>query len=84
MPVRKCPVLIESHQSPYLPASTPPPLSRYRSPFERWIGGPEDLSSHFEVCGYKVDVNTTTTGEARLTPLQTRFEPLGRVETRST
>jgi len=31
---------------------------------------PEDLSSHFEVGGYKVEVKTTTTGEARLTPLQ--------------
>jgi hypothetical protein len=28
------------------------------------------LSSHFEVAGYKVEVKTTTTGEARLTPLQ--------------
>jgi len=31
---------------------------------------PEELSSHFEVAGYKVEVKTTTTGEARLTPLQ--------------
>jgi hypothetical protein len=31
---------------------------------------PEELSSHFEIAGYKVEVKTTTTGEARLTPLQ--------------
>jgi hypothetical protein len=33
-------------------------------------GGPEELSSRFEVGGYKVEVKTTTTAEARLTPLQ--------------
>jgi hypothetical protein len=32
--------------------------------------GPDELSSHFEVAGYKVEVKTATTGEARLTPLQ--------------
>jgi len=32
--------------------------------------GLEELTSHFEVAGYKVEVKTTTTGEARLTPLQ--------------
>jgi hypothetical protein len=32
--------------------------------------GSEELSSHFEIAGYKVEVKTTTTGEARLTPLQ--------------
>lgn len=31
---------------------------------------PEDLSAYFEVGRYKVEVKTTTTGEARLTPLQ--------------
>jgi hypothetical protein len=31
---------------------------------------PEELSSHFEVAKYKVEVKTTTTGEPRLTPLQ--------------
>ena len=30
----------------------------------------EDLSSYFEVASYKVEVKSTTTGEARLTPLQ--------------
>jgi hypothetical protein len=37
-----------------------------------WSGwsGFDDLSSHFEVGEYKVEVKTTTTGEARLTPLQ--------------
>lgn len=30
----------------------------------------EDLSASFEFGGYKVEVKTTTTGEARLTPLQ--------------
>jgi hypothetical protein len=31
---------------------------------------PEELSSHFGVAKYKVEVKTTTTGEPRLTPLQ--------------
>ena len=33
-------------------------------------GAPEELSANFEVGGYKVEVKTTTTDEARLTPLQ--------------
>jgi hypothetical protein len=31
---------------------------------------PEDLSANFEICEFKVEVKTTTTDEARLTPLQ--------------
>ena len=31
---------------------------------------PEDLSAYFEIGDYKVEVKTTTTNEARLTPLQ--------------
>ena len=42
----------------------------YVTPVEVREEDPEDLSSHFEVAGYKVEVKTTTTGEARLTPLQ--------------
>jgi hypothetical protein len=40
------------------------------TPVEVMEEGLEELSSHFEVAGYKVEVKTTTTGEARLTPLQ--------------
>ncbi|MEA2952831.1 MAG: hypothetical protein QOJ96_2351 [Alphaproteobacteria bacterium] len=40
------------------------------TPVEVTEDGPEEWSSHFEVAGYKVEVKTTTTGEARLTPLQ--------------
>jgi hypothetical protein len=40
------------------------------TPVEVTEDGPEELSSHFEVTGYKVEVKATTTGEARLTPLQ--------------
>jgi hypothetical protein len=40
------------------------------TPVEVTEDDPADLSSHFEVAGYKVEVKTTTTGEARLTPLQ--------------
>jgi hypothetical protein len=42
----------------------------YVTPVEVTEEGPEELSSHFEVAGYKVEVKTTTTGEPRLTPLQ--------------
>lgn len=42
----------------------------YVTPVEVREDDPEDLSSHFKVGGYKVEVKTTTTGEARLTPLQ--------------
>jgi hypothetical protein len=42
----------------------------YVTPVEVRDDDPEDLSSHFEIAGYKVEVKTTTTGEARLTPLQ--------------
>ncbi|MGI8852864.1 MAG: hypothetical protein ACR2GC_06145 [Methyloceanibacter sp.] len=40
------------------------------TPVEVTEDGPEELSAHFEVVGYKVEVKTTTTGEVRLTPLQ--------------
>jgi hypothetical protein len=42
----------------------------YVTPVEVREDDPNDLSSHFEVAGYKVEVKATTTGEARLTPLQ--------------
>jgi hypothetical protein len=42
----------------------------YVTPVEVREDDPDDLSSHFEVGGYKVEVKTTTTGEPRLTPLQ--------------
>jgi hypothetical protein len=42
----------------------------YVTPVEVREDDPDDLSSHFEVAGYKVEVKATTTGEARLTPLQ--------------
>jgi hypothetical protein len=40
------------------------------TPVEVRDDDPEELSSYFEVAGYKVEVKTTKTGEARLTPLQ--------------
>lgn len=40
------------------------------TPVEVIESGPDDLSSRFELGGYKVEVKATTTSEARLTPLQ--------------
>jgi hypothetical protein len=40
------------------------------TPVEVTEDGPVELSSHFEVAGYKVEVKTTTTGEPHLTSLQ--------------
>jgi hypothetical protein len=42
----------------------------YVTPVEVREDDPEELSSHFEVAGYKVEVKTTTTGEARLIPIR--------------
>jgi hypothetical protein len=33
---------------------------------------PDEMSAYFEMTGYKVEVKATTTGEARLTPLQAK------------
>lgn len=42
----------------------------YVTPVQVREEDPDDLSSHFEIAGYKVEVKATTASEARLTPLQ--------------